>query len=196
MNTASTSAHLPAVSPAEFEVLGESVFCDDEISLNWRVIEAMSDEPELTRRSQTNEKTLRAMALAEEHDETQSDDADRAEVHRLEGKIDVLLALVTALCREGQEPAVMRKVRFNSRGFCWDSEQRVEANALLDIECFLLMQWPLPLKLYARVVDCTPSGDGFRVCTRLEGLSGVCRDWFGKMVFRRHRRMVAQRRRL
>ena len=64
--------------------------------------------------------------------------------------------------------------------------------ALLDIDCYLLAQWPLPLRLSARVVDIVPARDGMRrVCSRIEGLSGPGRDWLGKVVFRRHRRSVA-----
>lgn len=195
MSAGSTSVHLPALSPAEFDVLGEHVFCDDEIGLDWKNVEAMAEDPELSRRNENNERALRAMALAEEHDQTQSDDAERAEVQRLEGKVDLVLALVTALVREQQDRSIICNARFNARGLCWDSRTRVEPDSLLDIECYLLAQWPLPLKLYARVVDCVALGDEFRICTRIEGLSGSSRDWFGKMVFRRHRRMVAQRRR-
>jgi hypothetical protein len=33
-----------------------------------------------------------------------------------------------------------------------------------------------------------------RICTRIEGLGAVSREWFGKLVFRRHRRTVALQR--
>ena len=195
MSTGTTSVHLPALSEAEFDVLGEHVFCDDEIGIDWRVLESMPDEPELARRNVHNEKVLRAMALFEEHDQSPSDDAERAELHRLEGKIDLLLELVTVLVRDQQGGSRVRNARFNTRGLCWDGKRQPPDRALLDVDCYLLAQWPLPLKLCARVVDVVPARDGaHRVCTRIEGLGGPSKDWLGKLVFRRHRRSVALQR--
>ncbi len=192
MSTGTTSVRLPALAPAEFEVLGEHVFCDDEIGIDWRVLETMPDENELSRRNLHNEKVLRALALFEEHDQSPSDDSERAELHRLEGKIDLLLELVTVLVRNQQGGSLVRNARFNTRGLCWDAQQPPPAKALLDVDCYLLAQWPLPLRLSARVVDIVPAREGkHRVCSRIEGLSGPCRDWLGKLVFRRHRRSVA-----
>jgi hypothetical protein len=190
-----TSVRLPALSQSEFDVLGEHVFCDDEIGIDWRVLESMPDEQELARRNLHNEKVLRALALFEEHDQSPSDDAERAELHRLEGKIDLLLELVTVLVRDQQNGSRVRNARFNTRGLCWDTKRQPPAGALLDVDCFLLAQWPLPLKLCARVVDIVPARDeAQRVCSRIEGLGGAGRDWLGKLVFRRHRRSVAQQR--
>jgi hypothetical protein len=193
--SSSTSVHLPALSHAEFDVLGEHVFCDDEIGIDWRVLEHMPDGQELARRNLHNEKVLRALALFEEHDQSPSDVAERAELHRLEGKIDLLLELVTVLVRDQQSGSRVRNARFNTRGLCWDTQRQPPAGALLDVDCYLLAQWPLPLKFCARVVDIVAAREqAHRVCARLEGLGDSSRDWLGKLVFRRHRRSVAQQR--
>jgi hypothetical protein len=190
----STSVHLPALSEAEFEVLGEHVFCDDEIRIVWQSIGELPGEHEQSLRDMQNEKVLRALALVEEHDQTPADVGERAEFHRLEGKIDLILELVTALVRRQQSEDAPRSARFNQRGLCWDTSERIPAGTLLDLECYLLTQWPVPLKLCARVVDAVPRGTEFRICTRIEGLGRASRDWLGKLVFRRHRRTVAQQR--
>jgi len=195
MSTGTTSVRLPALSLAEVEVLGDSVFCDDEIGIDWRIVESLPDEAELARRNSHNEKVLRALALFEEHDQSPSDESERAELHRLEGKIDLLLELVTVLVRDQQSGDLVRNARFNTRGLCWDSTRPPPKSALIDADCYLLAQWPLPLKLTARVVDIATARDGAqRVCSRIEGLSGPCRDWLGKLVFRRHRRSIALQR--
>ena len=190
----STSVHLPALSEAEFDVLGEHVFCDDEISIDWREVDSLPDEQELQRREQHNEKVLRSLTLVEEHDQTQSDDAERAEFHRLEGKLDLILELVTVLARSQQDANKARNARFNARGLCWDGANPVAAGTLLDVDCFLSVQWPLPLKLCARVVDSVRGSDSYRVCSRIEGLGSTSRDWLSKLVFRRHRRSIAMQR--
>lgn len=194
ISTGSTSAHLPALSMAEFDVLGEHVFCDDRIGIECREIDSLPDEPVLSRRDQRNEKILRAVALLEEHDQTQSDSAERAEMHRLEGKLDLVLELVTALVRERQGSAALCNARFNARGLCWDSPTELKKGLLIDVDLFVLPQWPLPITFSARVVDSSRSGETWRICTRLEGLSHMSREWLGKLVFRRHRRTVALQR--
>ena len=140
MSTGATSVRLPALSQAEFEVLGESVFCDDEIGIDWRVVESLPDEAELSRRNLHNEKVLRALALFEEHDQSPSDESERAELHRLEGKIDLLLELVTVLVRDQQGGDRVRNARFNTRGLCWDSTRPPAKSALIA----LAMIFPAP----------------------------------------------------
>lgn len=194
MSTGASSVHLPSLSQAEFDVLGEHVFCDDQIAIEWKVISSLPGEPELKRRDSQNERVLRALSLVEEHDETQSDVAERAEFHRLEGKVDLVLELLTVLVKSSQGARELRSARFNSRGLCWNSNQSPPEGALLDVDCYLLAQWPLPLKLCARVVESAARAEQFRVCTRIEGLGHVSRDWFGKLVFRRHRRTIALQR--
>lgn len=194
MSSSSSSVHLPALSQAEFDVLGEHVFCDDEIAIEWRVIDSLPEEPQLKRRDSQNERVLRALSLVEEHDETQSDAAERAEFHRLEGKVDLVLELLTVLVRSSQGSRDLHTARFNSRGLCWNAEQAPPEGALIDVDCYLLAQWPLPLKICARVVEAAARGDALRVCTRIEGMGHVSRDWFGKLVFRRHRRTIALQR--
>jgi hypothetical protein len=194
MNTDGSSLHLPALSEAELDVLGAQVFCDDEIGLTWQPIAQLPGERAMKSRDWQNEKILRALALVEEHEETQSDVAERAELHRLEGKLDLMLELVNVLVRESRGGAASRAARFNARGLCWDAQEPVAAGTLLDVDCYLLAQWPLPLKLCVHVIESSRSGSGFRVCTRIQGLGIGSRDWLGKLVFRRHRRSIALRR--
>ncbi len=183
-----------APSAAELAVLGERVFCDDELGLVWRQVEQLPDDSARARTNSRNETVLRALAMLEEHDGSQQDDAQRAELYRLEGKLDLALELMSELVRERQGAIPQRSVRFNARGFCWDSDEDLAAGALLAIECYVLPPWPLPLKLYCRVTHVEAGGRLRRVCARVEGLNGGVTDWLGKLVFRRHRRTVAQRR--
>ncbi|HEU4618978.1 MAG TPA: PilZ domain-containing protein [Gammaproteobacteria bacterium] len=183
-----------AATAAELEVLGERVFCDDELGLAWSEVEALPEDAPLLRVNARNETVLRALAMLEEHDPSQSDDAERAELHRVEGKLDLALELLAELLRERQGALAPRRVRFNARGLCWDCEEAPRVGALLAIDCYALPPWPLPLKLFGRVTAVEPRAAGCRVCTRLEGRTTGVNDWLGKLVFRRHRRSVAQQR--
>ena len=194
--TLDLTGRLPALLPPEAEVLGERVFCDDELGLICTPIEHLPDAPVLARINARNEAVLRGLSMLEEHDQTSSDDGERAEFHRLEGKLDLALELIAALVRDRQGAAPVVPVRFNARGLCWESPDPVEAGALVAVECFVLPPWPLPITMHARIVHVDRIGETHRACGRIEGLSDGVREWLAKLVFRRHRRTIAQRRRL
>ncbi|MBN1238762.1 MAG: PilZ domain-containing protein [Gammaproteobacteria bacterium] len=186
------SAHpLPA---DELAVLGERVFCDDELGLEWTALEETPDEATVAQMNARNATVLRTLALVEEHDETQSEDAERAELHRLEAKLDLTLELLSDLISMKRGRVPRRAVRFNSRGLCWRADDAPPAGTLLLVDCFVLPAWPIPLKLLARVHGAEAADDGHKVCTRLEQLDPGVRDWLEKLVFRRHRRAIARRR--
>lgn len=179
------------LSPAEMEVLGERVFCDDELGLRWQEIESLPGEIALSRINARNETVLRSIAMLEERDETQSDDAERAELHRLEGKLNLVLELLSELVRGGDAAARIYDIRMNARGLCWDVNEPVTPGGLLQLELFALPAWPVPLTLHVCITDVDQRRGSWRLCARLEALTPGVRDWLDKLVFRRHRRAVA-----
>ncbi len=185
----------PGPTAAELAVLGDRIYCDDELGLAWRPVEQLPDEAVRARTNARNETVLRALAMLEERDASQQDDAERAELHRLEGKLDLVLELMSELVRERQGAVAPWSVRFNARGLCWDCDEAVPVvGALLAVDCYVLPPWPLPLRLYCRVAQVEAGARLSRVCAEIEGLNRAVTDWLGKLVFRRHRRTIAQRR--
>ena len=57
-----------------------------------------------------------------------------------------------------------------------------------------LPAWPVALRLHAQVTSVRSDGNGFIICARLLGVSDTVKDWLEKLVFRRHRRAIAQQR--
>lgn len=185
---------LRMLSMTEIEVLGESVFCDDEIGLAWKPVERLPEELALNRISARNETMLRALAMLEEHDQIRSDEGERAELHRLEGKLDLAMEMLAELVSERHASVPTFPVRFNARGLCWECPEELPVGALMSIDCYAHPPWPLPLKLHARIVDVEQRGSKWWICSRIEGLFGGAKEWLGKLVFRRHRRTVALQR--
>ncbi|HEY8519057.1 MAG TPA: PilZ domain-containing protein [Gammaproteobacteria bacterium] len=186
---------LPSLLPAaELAVLGHQVFCDDEMPVGWSVVRALPDDHELARMNARNEVVLRTLALVEEHDETRTEDAERAEMHRVEAKINLVLELLAELVAAQQGALPARRVRFNSRGICWEADEQLAPDTLLAVVCYAATAWPVPLKLHVRVASSEPGDAGFRTCARIEGLSAGAANWLEKLVFRRHRRAIAQSR--
>jgi hypothetical protein len=190
----SMSGHYRILSPAEIDVLGEQVFYDDELGLGWEEIEVLPGEIPLGRINARNETVLRSITMLEERDETQVENAERAEFNRLEGKVDLLLELLAQMVRNGESPARAHSLRLNARGLCWNTAVAPPADALLCIELYPLPAWPLHLTLYARVTDMAQRHRDWRVCARIEALSVGAKEWLDKLVFRRHRRAVAMSR--
>jgi hypothetical protein len=178
----------------ERTVLGERVFCDDELGLTWSPVAELPAEPVLLRQNQRNENILRALSMLEEHDEMHVEDAERAELHRLEGKLNLAIELLAELLRDRSAALTPTSMRFNARGLCWNANDAPQVGALLLTQWYPLPAWPVSLQLHARVASVV-AGDGHhRICARLEGLSAVVGDWLEKLVFRRHRRAIAQQR--
>lgn len=181
-------------TPGEIAVLGRQVFCDDELGLAWSAVDGLPAPSVLARVNGRNEVVLRTLSLVEEHDETQAENAERAELHRLEAKLNLALELLAELVMQRASPLPPRQLRFNSRGLCWLADDALQPDALLLVECYVLPACPVPLKLYARVRSVEPADGRHRVCASLEGLSESAAIWLDKLVFRRHRRAIAQRR--
>jgi hypothetical protein len=186
--------HPPVPSPLERNVLGERVFCDDLIGLEWAVCTSPPEARQAARANQRNESVLRALAMLEEHDETRTDDGERAELQRLEGKLDLVLELLAELVRERRPGAAPLPVRFSAEGLCWRTEAPLPPGTLLVTEWLMQPAWPVALRMQVRVIGQEPVADGFLTGARLEGLSDSVGDWLDKLVFRRHRRTVAQSR--
>lgn len=188
------SPSIPQPSPAERDVLGERVHCDDVIGFQWQAQDALPPAAVLARMNARNEAVLRALAMLEEHDETTADDNERAEFHRLEGKMNLVLELLTELVRQHQPGPPQLAVRISAEGVCWPVDGRIEPGALVLTEWYLLPAWPVALNLLARVEHCAATESGLVACARLEGAGDGTRDWLEKLVFRRHRRAIAQQR--
>lgn len=180
--------------PEERAVLGERVFCEDELAFKWAAIETLPPPGAMTRLNGRNEAVLRALTMLEEHDESPAEDAERAEFHRLEGKLNLVMELLSELVRDRSATASPVPMRFSAEGVCWEAQRREVPGTLLVTEWWVMPAWPVALRLHAQVSSIRPDGNGFIVCARLLGVSDTVKDWLEKLVFRRHRRAIAQQR--
>jgi hypothetical protein len=183
-----------SLSTAELAVLGERVFCEDELTFTWLPVAAVPQGGALTRQNGRNESVLRALSMLEEHDESPAEDAERADFRRIEGKLDLVMELVAELVRERTGSSRAVRMRFSAEGVCWHAGRAEPAGTLLLTEWWLLPAWPVALRLHAEVTESRPEGNEFVVCARLVGVSDTVKDWLEKLVFRRHRRAIAQQR--
>ncbi len=189
-----TSQPATPLTASQRAVLGDRIYCDDELGLVSIPVDTLPEPNALRRLNYRNESVLRAVTMLEEHDESPAEDAERAELHRLEGKLDLALELLAELVRDREPGAPVVTMRFSGEGLCWSSAERLEPGTLLLTEWFVLPAWPVALKLHARVEASESRDHDYLLCARLEGQSDTVRDWLDKLVFRRHRRAIAQQR--
>jgi hypothetical protein len=185
----------PVITDLERTALGTRVYCDDVVGLDWSVCSSDPDHHASSRINVRNEGLLRALATLEEHhDEPGAEDGERAEIRRLEGKLDLVLELLCDLLRERNAGSAPVPARFSAEGLCWHTDRVLAPGTLLLTDWFVQPAWPVALRVYARIVGQEQRGDHYLSCARLEGLSDAVVDGLDKLVFRRHRRTVARSR--
>jgi hypothetical protein len=140
---------------------------------------------------------LRALALFDESRDADCDDADpqRVELHRIEAKLDVVIALLGSVLGERANalpPVVLRWSRVGVRF-------RAAATPALGAGCLRLQpdsRLPQVIELPVDVVAVRPEAEGdSTVWARFVGVDEPLEAALERHVFRRHRRQVAESRR-
>jgi hypothetical protein len=91
-------------------------------------------------------------------------------------------------------PAPIRCV-IQATGMQWVTDDPLRIGDMLRVSFYPNRRYPQPVVVYARVVGTQTTPDGAGVSAAFEGLSAPVRDGLEKLIFRRHRRMVARSRR-
>jgi hypothetical protein len=169
----------------------------DEMPLGFRVLAHFPDETELQRLNTENHQILLLDASLEERHPLDPKDDDavmRHELERLESKLNVIMQLLSRLlARENVVPGD-RKFRLAADGIEWDHDSMLPLESTGIVSLHINRTLPYPLQLAGRVVGCHEAGDRYRVAFAFEGVSGNVVELLEKMIFRHHRRAVADAR--
>lgn len=188
MNTASGEVPGRCGDPME-----QGVACEAVLPLSWQAVAELPPEQRLAALNGANEALVRSCDGLEEPQRLLDESGDVAqELQRMDAKLNLLLELLAERLRpDGLPPE--RVLRFNARGMCWESPEVPPGGTLLRLECYLCARIPRPLVLFGRVVDSHALQDGgSRAVVEFLGLSSGLVDALERLVFRRHRREVAQ----
>lgn len=168
----------------------------DEMPLGFRALAKMPDEAELQRLSNENQQILQLDASLEERHPIDPKDDDaimRHELERLESKLNVVMQLLARLLsRENVLPGD-RKFRLAGDGIEWDHDTALAIDSLGIASLHINRTLPYPLELPGKIVGCHPTGTKFRVAFVFEGVTPGVIELLEKMIFRHHRRAVADR---
>ena len=168
---------------------------EDQLAVGWTAGRPGGDEA-LQRINADASRVLRALAALED---TARDTAEEAsplhqEIHRLEGKLDLLMSMVADLTAARLDLPASYELTLRANGLDW-----LEQPTDLDLASgevglaviYLYPGLPLAVRLPARVV----AGDNEFPGLAFEGLVAETRNAMERHVFRHHRRAVARARR-
>lgn len=171
---------------------------EDRMPLAWEQLPADPDPAEIPPILQSNEQLLRCLtALDEVRGDTVDDDhgALAHDIARLDYKLNLLLDMVGQLLRLQRPAPAAVPVRLGADGIRWCATTAPAQDSPVRIELYLSRSLPTPILLFGRVAAIDREDGGQRIDVRFGQVSEPMRNWLEKLIFRQHRRQVAQARR-
>jgi hypothetical protein len=174
-------------------VLGDGLIFEDALPAAWSP-GALPDEPALARLNADNQQLLTAdVSLDEVRVHEALKDESPALVHelqRLDYKLNILLRLTAELARHQNGLPESRRVRFSSQGLVWTGDDAPASGTTGVLLLYVNPSLPHPLRLPARASDASHNA-ARAAWLQFTGLSESVVELIEKMIFRRHRRLVA-----
>lgn len=153
-------------------------------------IEVIPSDVHLAQVNEANEWLLRADLTLSEHQEADEHNELSTDIQRLDLKLNLILSLVgDALAKQLDIPAAS-PAKLSFTHLEWQTETGFEDSSLVRIYLYVSSSLPKALHLYGRVV----ASEGGWMKVEFVGINHAVADWLEKMIFRHHRRTVAQSR--
>jgi hypothetical protein len=174
--------------------LGDGLIFEESLPVAWTAGPLVKDM-DLARLNADNHQLLGAESSLEEVrvPEALKDESTALlhEMQRLEFKLNVLLRLTAEIARQQNALPPARLVRFSARGLEWIGADApaVAATGLIDL--YINSALPQPLRLPGRVIGEHFHKDLRAAEIQFSGLSEPVVEFIEKLIFRRHRRLIA-----
>ncbi len=169
---------------------GEGLSFESFMPVSFQVVDNFPEDEQLMFINERNESLLRTSLIPQEAVELEGQDEVAIELRRQDLKINLLMDMVAELLvsQNGLPPAV--KLLLNSTGleFTTTSED-FKPGQKVEIDLYITASIPRALKFFAEVAN---NGENGKTVMRFVGLNQVVQDWLEKIIFRHHRRMIAQ----
>ena len=178
--------------------LGAGLIYEDVLPLGWRRLEGPPPAAQLAQLNLGNEAVLRAVTvLAEYRPETGEEHTWQAqELARLDFKLNLLLDLVGQILTRGLSLPPARPLRLGAQAVEWIcplSEAPPSASHAV-MSLYLPNAYGRALELPGRVAAVENLPAGARVRVVFIGLGEAVQELLDKLIFRHHRRSIAQAR--
>lgn len=175
--------------------LGRGVVYETRIPLTWKPLKVLPEPSQLLSLNDHNETVLRTVLSLEEIGSEHSEEGggSNQELVRIEAKVNLVLNLVgQLLATQSTIPAKVAAV-LSATSLEWSGGKLPADGQPLLLEIYLHPSYPRPLRL----VGTTQSGsdpEGMTCRVTFQGLSEPVQDVLEKLIFRHHRRAIAQAR--
>jgi atypical PilZ domain-containing cyclic di-GMP receptor len=160
------------------------------VPVEWRPRRASDDDAALIARRQR--RNLAALALDAAGDERRDRPGDEAggsaELQRIDSKLNAIMELFASLLERDLVVPPRVPARFNAYGIEWMAADPAEPGRSILVRIHLEACPALPLELAA---DTLPSPEPGWTAARFEGIREPLAEAIARMVFREHRRQVA-----
>jgi hypothetical protein len=168
-----------------------SLVFEGQLPIAFHAIANIPNPGSLSACNERNEHALRSSLLPNEPVEVEDNDEISQHLRRQEAKLDLLLDLVsTLLARQGNNPGT-RQVRLSAEGVRWqDGELAFALDDCIEVEVHMTPGIPQALKFYGKVI----AAEAGMYEAEFYGVSQQVVDLLEKLIFRHHRRAVAQQR--
>ena len=176
----------------------QALVYEETLPLRWQHRAARPSENEIHRLNDIALATLQAALAWDESPvaEAAEEGGLRApELLRLELKLNLLLDLFgELLIRQGLVPDAI-PVRLTPESLEWETTEPLASSDYLILSIYMLPGVPKPVDLPALIDTVQPSGGRYRIRSDFLTLAPPVRDYLEKLIFRFHRRRVAEVRR-
>ncbi len=171
--------------------LAEGLIYEATLPLAWQLLDGPPDSIALQSQGESNESFLRALAALDHHAESSEEpETLHPELVRLDLKINLLMELVgQALSVQLSVPPPVR-LRFNAHGVEWTGADLPPQGRWVRIQLYLKPEFPRPLVTFGQVLR----AESGAATVAFEGIGEAVEDGLEKMIFRHHRRVIAQHR--
>lgn len=197
------------MSDTDTEALSEGLYYEDRLPMRWQECGELPPPVEMLALNRHNEQVLRHLAVIDEiRSEGGDEDGGHGHGHshaghdahnsqRLEFKIDVLIDMVAELLGRHLVLPDTAPVHLGADFMQWrgDAPAFLTAGRLLRVEVYLNRKYPSPLVLFGTVESVQPETGGVSLLSlRYQGTSAGLRSGLERIIFRQHRRLIAQAR--
>ncbi len=183
------------MDPQQASRAGEGVACEGMLPLAWREAASEPDALRLAGLAERNQAVVRTVLALEDLGTESAEDGGGAggELARIESKLNLLLDLVAELLDGQRTVPASRPVRLSSTWIEWGGSNLPPIGARVEVEIYLHPSFPRPLRLGGEI----GAGRAFEtpsVLLAFDPLPEPGQESLERLVFRRHRRAIAQER--
>jgi len=179
------------MSQSEFNSQSDSLVFQGLLPARFKAIEELPSPSTLVISNEKNEHTLRSSLMPSEPLEIDDNDELTQFLKRQEAKLDLLTDMVTELLTQQSHMPAELDVRLTAESLVWqDPNADFALEQCLEIDIYVTPAIPKALRFYGFV----RSSEEGQHSVEFSGVNQTVTDLLEKILFRHHRRAVAQQR--